>query len=419
MKAIKTHLILTAIALMLTSCYATRGAYAQGGYYNDYDDGQGYYNEYDEYHNGGISFNVFYNELRPYGRWINHRAHGRVWIPNVGGNFHPYATNGYWVMTDYGNTWVSDYSWGWAPFHYGRWYYDDYYGWAWVPGYEWAPAWVTWRSGGGYYGWAPMGPGLHINIHINLPARYWTFLPNRYMYHRNMHRHYNRYSPAIYNRTTIVNNTYIYNDNRYYSGPSASDYRRETGRTATVRRLESSTNRSGRATTRVSNNAVQVYRPEATSGRSANTREAVNQRNSTARQTTTAPTVTRSSRDRNSTARQTTTAPAVTSRSSRDRNSTISTQSSSGSSRSSVTTPQRSNSTTRQSTASPATRSNSSSTRNSSATQQRSSSGNNRSSTVRSTSTSSNNRSATTTRSSSSNSNNRESSSSGRSSGRR
>ncbi len=399
MKAIKTHLILTAIALMLTSCYATRGAYAQGGYYNDYDDGQGYYNEYDEYHNGGISFNVFYNELRPYGRWINHRAHGRVWIPNVGGNFHPYATNGYWVMTDYGNTWVSDYSWGWAPFHYGRWYYDDYYGWAWVPGYEWAPAWVTWRSGGGYYGWAPMGPGLHINIHINLPARYWTFLPNRYMYHRNMHRHYNRYSPAIYNRTTIVNNTYIYNDNRYYSGPSASDYRRETGRTATVRRLESSTNRSGRATTRVSNNAVQVYRPEATSGRSANTREAVNQRNSTARQTTTAP--------------------AVTSRSSRDRNSTISTQSSSGSSRSSVTTPQRSNSTTRQSTASPATRSNSSSTRNSSATQQRSSSGNNRSSTVRSTSTSSNNRSATTTRSSSSNSNNRESSSSGRSSGRR
>lgn len=399
MKAIKTHLILTAIALMLTSCYATRGAYAQGGYYNDYDDGQGYYNEYDEYHNGGISFNVFYNELRPYGRWINHRAHGRVWIPNVGGNFHPYATNGYWVMTDYGNTWVSDYSWGWAPFHYGRWYYDDYYGWAWVPGYEWAPAWVTWRSGGGYYGWAPMGPGLHINIHINLPARYWTFLPNRYMYHRNMHRHYNRYSPAIYNRTTIVNNTYIYNDNRYYSGPSASDYRRETGRTATVRRLESSTNRSGRATTRVSNNAVQVYRPEATSGRSANTREAVNQRNSTARQTTTAP--------------------AVTSRSSRDRNSTISRQSSSGSSRSSVTTPQRSNSTTRQSTASPATRSNSSSTRNSSATQQRSSSGNNRSSTVRSTSTSSNNRSATTTRSSSSNSNNRESSSSGRSSGRR
>ncbi|MDD4459523.1 MAG: hypothetical protein PHQ24_06920, partial [Proteiniphilum sp.] len=281
MKAIKTHLILTAIALMLTSCYATRGAYAQGGYYNDYDDGQGYYNEYDEHHNGGISFNVFYNELRPYGRWINHRAHGRVWIPNVGGNFHPYATNGYWVMTDYGNTWVSDYSWGWAPFHYGRWYYDDYYGWAWVPGYEWAPAWVTWRSGGGYYGWAPMGPGLHINIHINLPARYWTFLPNRYMYHRNMHRHYNRYSPAIYNRTTIVNNTYIYNDNRYYSGPSASDYRRETGRTATVRRLESSTNRSGRATTRVSNNAVQVYRPEATSGRSANTREAVNQRNST------------------------------------------------------------------------------------------------------------------------------------------
>ncbi len=28
------------------------------------------------------------------------------------------------------------------------------------------------RSGGGYYGWAPMGPGININININLPARY-------------------------------------------------------------------------------------------------------------------------------------------------------------------------------------------------------------------------------------------------------
>ena len=123
----------------------------------------------------------------------------------------------------------TNYSWGWAPFHYGRWYHDDYYGWAWVPGYEWAPAWVSWRSGGGYYGWAPMSPGLNINININLPGSYWTFLPHKRMYHRNMHRYYNRYTPAIYNRTTIINNTYIYNDNRYYSGPSNSDFERATG----------------------------------------------------------------------------------------------------------------------------------------------------------------------------------------------
>ncbi len=290
MKALRHPLTLAILVMLFSSCFSSQGTlYSQGyddyGYYNNYDN-----EDYDDYYgnNRGISFNVFYNELRPHGRWINNGRYGRVWVPNVGRNFHPYATNGYWVMTDYGNTWVSEYSWGWAPFHYGRWYYDDYYGWAWIPGYEWAPAWVSWRSGGGYYGWAPMGPGIHINVNINIPGLYLTFLPNRYMYHRNMHRYYNRYSPAIYNRTTIVNNTYVYNDNRYYSGPSARDYERTTGRTATVRKLESTNNRSGRST-RVSNNAVSVYRPDVsrdrTTSRSANTGRSATDRSSSINRT--------------------------------------------------------------------------------------------------------------------------------------
>ena len=49
-------------------------------------------------------------------------------------------------------------------FHYGRWFYDPYYGWLWVPGYDWSPAWVTWRGGGDYYGWAPIRPGISISI---------------------------------------------------------------------------------------------------------------------------------------------------------------------------------------------------------------------------------------------------------------
>ncbi len=358
MKALRTHLILTSIALMLTACYSTNGVYAQGGYYNQYDDSQ-----------GAVTFNVFYNELRPYGRWINHRAYGQIWIPNVGGNFQPYATNGYWVMTDYGNTWVSDYSWGWAPFHYGRWYYDESYGWAWVPGYEWAPAWVTWRSGGGYYGWAPMTPGINIHININLPARYWTFLPHNRMYHRNMHKYYSRYSPAIYNRTTIIQNTYVYNDNRYYSGPSARDYERTTGRKATVHKLESSNNRSGRATTRVSNNAVKVFRPDVT-----NSRSAVNQRSSST-----------------TTTRQSSTSPASRSSSTTNRNATVRTQSPARSN-SAVSTPQRSSTSNRSST------------------------------TVRSQSSTSNRQNSTATRSSSGRNNSSErskSESSGRSSGRR
>src|ERR1019366_1169413 len=111
-----------------------------------------------------VSVQVFYDQLSPYGTWVDNPQYGYVWVPNVGPGFEPYATNGHWVYTEYGWTWVSDYAWGWAPFHYGRWYSDPTYGAVWVPDNEWAPAWVTWRRSEGYYGWAPMGPGVSITM---------------------------------------------------------------------------------------------------------------------------------------------------------------------------------------------------------------------------------------------------------------
>ncbi|MFX8813069.1 DUF6600 domain-containing protein, partial [Acinetobacter baumannii] len=87
--------------------------------------------------------------------------------------FTPYRTGGHWVYSNAGWAWASDYNWGWAPFHYGRWAFDPMYGWFWVPGYEWAPAWVSWRSGGGYYGWAPLSPGINISVNAtfgNIPT---------------------------------------------------------------------------------------------------------------------------------------------------------------------------------------------------------------------------------------------------------
>ena len=126
MKTLINTLVISIIALFATSCMSIQGqSYAQS-HYDDY-----YYDN-----GGGVSLQVFHNALSPHGNWIRHGVYGEVWVPRVRSGFHPYATNGYWVMTDYGNTWVSDFSWGWAPFHYGRWFYDNYYGWAWVPGYE-------------------------------------------------------------------------------------------------------------------------------------------------------------------------------------------------------------------------------------------------------------------------------------------
>src|SRR5262249_26930241 len=60
--------------------------------------------------------------LEPYGDWIDDGTYGEVWMPSeqvVGPDFSPYATDGYWDNTEYGQTWISDFDWGWAPFHYG------------------------------------------------------------------------------------------------------------------------------------------------------------------------------------------------------------------------------------------------------------------------------------------------------------
>ncbi len=101
----------------------------------------------------------FYERLVPYGNWVWSARCGWVWYPyDVPIDWRPY-TYGRWAYTDRGWTWASDWPWGWACFHYGRWDYDAGYGWVWCPGSVWAPAWVAWRYGDGYIGWAPLPPG--------------------------------------------------------------------------------------------------------------------------------------------------------------------------------------------------------------------------------------------------------------------
>ena len=185
-----------------------------------------------------VSLETFYEELSPYGVWINDPQYGQVWRPDVDQDeFRPYYTNGHWEMTKYGNTWVSNYEWGWAPFHYGRWHYSNRRGWIWIPDTRWGPAWVTWRSGGGHYGWAPLGPGINININIGsrIPDYYWVYVPQRNIYYDRYPR-YDRYrNRNIYNNTVIINNTYVYNRNRYFTGPRLDEIRRVTRQPVPIR----------------------------------------------------------------------------------------------------------------------------------------------------------------------------------------
>lgn len=107
-----------------------------------------------------VSFEVFESGLAPYGEWVVAGSYGRVFRPaGVAPDWRPY-TQGEWVWTVEGWFWASDEPWAWAAYHYGRWIFDPWLGWIWLPGYDWAPAWVAWRVGGGYIGWAPIPPGV-------------------------------------------------------------------------------------------------------------------------------------------------------------------------------------------------------------------------------------------------------------------
>ncbi|MBI3139201.1 MAG: hypothetical protein HYZ15_11490 [Sphingobacteriales bacterium] len=211
-----------------------------------------------------VSYQDFYDQLSPYGRWVDNPDYGYVWIPDAGPDFRPYSTEGHWVWTEDAEwMWVSDYDWGWAPFHYGRWDQDPYYGWFWVPGYDWSPAWVAWRDGGDYYGWAPIRPGINININFNMgsyapPYDFWCFTPRRYILYPRVRDYcvdYRRNS-SIFRVTTVINFN-IGGRWGYRSGPRRYEAERYCGRITAVRFRDSYS--PGRTYFR--DNEVRMYRP--------------------------------------------------------------------------------------------------------------------------------------------------------------
>lgn len=217
----------------------------------------------DGYNTDNVSLQNFYDELSPYGTWIQDPQYGYVWRPDVDQNdFRPYYTNGRWAMTKYGNTWVSNYDWGWAPFHYGRWVINNYRQWIWMPDTNWGPAWVDWRSGGGQYGWAPMAPSININLSFGrryaVPEYCWNFVPQNSIYINTFPRYnYGRNNVYIRN-TTVINNTYVYNKRNYYGGPRIEDIRRATNRNVTVYRFDQS---SRPGASKIGDTNVSIYRP--------------------------------------------------------------------------------------------------------------------------------------------------------------
>jgi hypothetical protein len=189
-----------------------------------------------------VSIDFFYTNLSG-GSWIEVGDYGYCWQPTVAvrdRGWRPYA-DGYWAYTDYGWTWVSYEDFGWATYHYGRWVRLRSRGWVWVPGYEWAPAWVSWRTGGNYVGWAPLPPRRYgyggrepiyegrpisgyVDIEFDIGPDYYNFVDIRYIGAPVLSRHI--YAPTqnitYINQTVNVTNI-TYNNNTVYNyGPDYS-----------------------------------------------------------------------------------------------------------------------------------------------------------------------------------------------------
>ncbi len=219
-----------------------------------------------------VSFQFFYDELSPYGSWISYPQYGYAWVPSAGVGFRPYLSNGHWVFTEEGWMWVSYYNWGWAPFHYGSWVSDPELGWVWVPGYDWAPAWVTWGSYNGYYGWAPVQPGFRINISgYHPPIDYWCFMHPHHITASHYTDHFyvahgrrinlGNNTPVINNvgNITVVNNLTKRNNAAFNAGPRRVDFEN----TAKMKLQPLSIRETAKpAKMSEEGNAVSIYRPK-------------------------------------------------------------------------------------------------------------------------------------------------------------
>jgi uncharacterized protein DUF6600 len=189
----------------------------------------------------------FYDELAPYGDWVYREDHGYVWLPReVEPEWRPF-TVGKWISTEYGWYWESYEPFAWAVYHYGRWGFDPEYGWYWVPGDTWAPAWVQWRYGNEYVGWAPEPPAYN-NYAYGAPAQYtpppppresWVFVEPRYLVAPAVRRYaLPRTSVSIF----ISSSTYVYrpqyrNGYVYNFGMPRDRWSRLTGRHIEPRRI--------------------------------------------------------------------------------------------------------------------------------------------------------------------------------------
>jgi hypothetical protein len=194
-----------------------------------------------------ISIDFFYDNIGDGGSWVEVADYGYCWQPSVAvsnRSWRPY-TDGYWAYTDVGWTWVSYEDFGWATYHYGRWVRLRGRGWIWVPGRDWGPAWVSWRTGGDYVGWAPLPPRgggdvfydnrpitAQVDVEFDIGPLYYNFIDVRYVGEPVLRERIFAAEQNVVYLTKTVNVTNItYRDNQVYNyGPDYNTLNRYSTR---------------------------------------------------------------------------------------------------------------------------------------------------------------------------------------------
>jgi hypothetical protein len=220
---------------------------------------------------GVVSFGVFYSSLDPYGEWIPLDGGAYGWRPmHLEGEWRPYMM-GRWAWTSDGWYWASEEPWGWATYHYGRWYYDDFYGWIWIPGYDWAPAWVEWRYGGDYIGWAPLGPYAIWDVHYGIryrqrwatPYHWWAFVDCRHINDPGLHTfvYRSQENQRYFGRTRAAGNVRYRNGRIETRGPEREFVERRGGIRLERAELIEGKERGERITREGNRDRIEIYRP--------------------------------------------------------------------------------------------------------------------------------------------------------------
>jgi hypothetical protein len=221
-----------------------------------------------------VDLKYFHDQLAQYGNWITVERYGLVWQPTgEGSDWKPY-TDGYWVYSDYGWTFVSDKPWALAVYHYGRWTYDDADGWIWIPGTVWAPAWVAWRFGGPYIGWAPLPPEVEwfdnvgfymslFDIDVFMPYRSWCFVDQRRFCDRDVARYITKSidNVRLFKRTSNITN-YRFEDRKIINDNlPINRIEKIIGRRIDMYHLVDSTEPESVMESRIVNGTISFYRP--------------------------------------------------------------------------------------------------------------------------------------------------------------